>query len=139
MNRLRNLNSLLVEIMIAVLFFALCSTVILEMFVMARDYSHIAGVDTDAMIEMQTLAERLYVEDDAEALLKEAGYELEGDVWVGYHLCEQEKHMFRLQVHLAEKETAAGNLRKMVIQAIRGDEIIAEIPSIRYESLEVSK
>lgn len=139
MNRLRNLNSLLVEIMIAVLFFALCATVILEMFVMARDYSHIAGVDTEAMVKMQSLAERMYAQSDAEALLQEVGFELQGDIWVESKLCTQQNHDFRLEVELTEEQTAVGLLKRSVIRAVRGGEIVAEIPGVRYESHEVSE
>ena len=53
------LNTLLMEILIVVLFFALCSTVILDVFVGAHNQSARAGVQADALTEAQSLIDRL--------------------------------------------------------------------------------
>lgn len=53
-------NTLLMEILIVVLFFALCSTVILNVFVGAHNQSERAGAQADALIAAQSLADRLY-------------------------------------------------------------------------------
>lgn len=53
-------NTLLMEILIVVLFFALCSTVILNVFVGAHNQSARAGAQADALIAAQSLADRLY-------------------------------------------------------------------------------
>ena len=52
-------NTLLMEILIVVLFFALCSTVILNVFVGAHNQSARAGAQADALIAAQSLADRL--------------------------------------------------------------------------------
>ena len=57
------LNTLLMEILIVVLFFALCSTVILDVFVGAHNQSARAGVQADALTEAQSLIDRLYAAD----------------------------------------------------------------------------
>ena len=57
-------NTLLMEILIVVLFFALCSTVILNVFVGAHNQSARAGAQADALIAAQSLADRLYAADD---------------------------------------------------------------------------
>ena len=49
MTRSNQLNTLLMEIMIAVLFFALCSTVILDVFVGAHNQSVRAGVQAQTL------------------------------------------------------------------------------------------
>lgn len=54
------LNTLLMEILIVVLFFALCSTVILDVFVGAHNQSVRAGAQADALTAAQSLADRLY-------------------------------------------------------------------------------
>ena len=54
------LNTLLMEILIVVLFFALCSTVILDVFVGAHNQSARAGAQADALTAAQSLADRLY-------------------------------------------------------------------------------
>ena len=53
------LNTLLMEILIVVLFFALCSTVILDVFVGAHNQSARAGAQADALTAAQSLADRL--------------------------------------------------------------------------------
>ena len=57
------LNTLLMEILIVVLFFALCSTVILDVFVGAHNQSARAGAQADALTAAQSLADRLYAAD----------------------------------------------------------------------------
>ena len=57
------LNTLLMEILIVVLFFALCSTVILDVFVGAHNQSARAGAQADALTAAQSLADRLYAYD----------------------------------------------------------------------------
>ena len=47
-----------------VLFFALCSTVILNVFVGAHNQSARAGAQADALIAAQSLADRLYAADE---------------------------------------------------------------------------
>ena len=62
-------NVLLVEILIAVLFFMLSATVLVRVFVTARNMTLRAGVETQALAEAQNVAETLYAaEDPAEAL-----------------------------------------------------------------------
>ena len=52
-------NVLLVEILIAVLFFMLSATVLVRVFVTARNMTVRAGVETRALAEAQNVAEAL--------------------------------------------------------------------------------
>lgn len=126
MSRNRNQNALLVEIMIAVLFFALCSTVILEIFVGAREYSRRAGIYNEALVEMQDLAQQFYAADDVQALLEADGFFLNGEAWM------LEGEDYTLQVELAAEECAAGELNTAQIRALHQDEIIAQLPWAHY-------
>ena len=68
------LNSLLMEIMIAVLFFALCSGVILNTMVASRNQSLTAGEVTAMLDSAQSVADCLYAADDREAALLQMGF-----------------------------------------------------------------
>ena len=67
-------NTLLMEILIVVLFFALCSTVILNVFVGAHNQSERAGAQADALIAAQSLADRLYAADERKDALRQSGF-----------------------------------------------------------------
>ena len=126
MNRCKNQSTLLVEIMIAVLFFALCSTVILETYAAAREYSRRASVQSDALVMMQDIAEQMYAADDVTALLEGEGYGQAGDIWA------KDFEDYCVELVVAEEATGSGVLRTMQIRAMDGDNTIAEIPGARY-------
>ncbi|MBR1820920.1 MAG: hypothetical protein IJ769_04780 [Clostridia bacterium] len=67
-NRNRS-NVLLVEILIAVLFFMLSATVLVRVFVTARNMTVRSGVEASALAEAQNVAETLYAADDVDAAL----------------------------------------------------------------------
>lgn len=126
MNESRSQRTLLVEILIAVLFFALCATVLLRTFVSARECSRRAGVDSVALLEAQDLAERLYASEDQEALLAEDSFAESDGVWL------RDAGDYRLEVCLSAEEVPAGELMSATIRALRDDDTIVEIPSLRY-------
>lgn len=126
MNKSRNQNALLIEIMIAVLFFALCATVLVETFMAAHEQGRHAGLDSRALVEAQDVAEQLYAAADAEALLTEAGFTRVDGVWARLNgeAC--------LTVTLAREDTAAGVLHTAEVAASRGDTLIVTLPVARY-------
>lgn len=94
-----NSKALLMEIMIAVLFFSLCSTVLLNGFVTARDGSSRNYDAMNAMIQGRNLAEQLNVSAEPVATLTQNGFQqvdetlwkLENDAasWVEVRLEQQ--------------------------------------------------
>lgn len=62
-------NVLLLEILIAVLFFMLSATVLVRVFATARNLTVRSGVETRALAEAQNVAEALYAADDVEEAL----------------------------------------------------------------------
>ena len=62
-------NVLLVEILIAVLFFMLSATVLVRVFVTARNMTVRSGVESNALAEAQNVAEVLYASDDIDEAL----------------------------------------------------------------------
>lgn len=122
----RNQNILLVEIMIAVLFFALCSGVILETFVASREYQTRSRIETEALVEMQNITEKVYAAQNAEDCLARNGFSLEDGIWT----LDDGEMVFEMT--LEREETSAGAIRKTVIRAIRDGKTIMEIPGARY-------
>ena len=126
MSKNRNQNILLVEIMIAVLFFALCSVVMLETVVAAREYERRSFIETEALIKMQSIAECVYAADDAELYLENNGFVCADGIW------KYDAGEYCLEMTIESEETSVGILRNSVIRALRNDEMIAELPGSRY-------
>ena len=126
MGKGNQLNTLLVEIMIAVLFFALSSTVILETFVVTRNQSRLADVYNVALMEAQNVADKLYASTDVEATLEEAGFTRNGAVW------SFSEELYDLRVTVVNEPTAAGTLQCAEVSAMHQDESILTLPSLRY-------
>ena len=136
----RRQNALLVEIIIAVLFFALSATVVLEVFATSYLQTTYADACNDAVAEAQNLAARLYVTDAPEALLESEGFTFDGSVW--RHLEDDDNESdnnYVLQITLDIVQTESGELREAMITAIRGENVIMEIPCAHYIPREVAQ
>lgn len=126
MSKNRSQNILLVEIMIAVLFFALCSTVILEVFVTAKEYSRKSSVESAALIAMQDVSEQIYAATSGSDVLEKNGFQPGENCWV------KECDEYTLQLTLGEESTEAGRMISWQITAVYGEETVAQIPGARY-------
>lgn len=122
----KNQRALLMEIMIAVLFFALCASVLLRTFVTVRELSRRAGVRTDALLTAQSLANRLYAQEDMPAELEAMGFEAQEGTWT------RSGEGFELAVVLEDESTAAGTLQTALVRVTEGDSDIIELPVARY-------
>ena len=131
MTRSNQLNTLLMEIMIAVLFFALCSTVIMDVFVGAHNQSVRAGVQAQALAAAQNLSDGLYAAEQREELLLKNGFES--------GMFTRECDGYTLSVALGEERTAAGRIETAEITALyQGGELFS-LPDARYVSEEVAR
>ena len=135
-NRNRS-NVLLVEILIAVLFFMLSATVLVQVFATARNLTAKAGVETRALAEAQNVAEALYAADDPEAALEAMAFDSAHGVWT------RSDGDYTLYVEGGEEDTDAGvlwqgsvrafyRLRK-ANQARQEDEELFSLPCARYK------
>ena len=79
-NRNRS-NVLLVEILIAVLFFMLSATVLIRVFVTARNMTVRSGVESAAIADAQNVAETLYAAQDIDGALEELGFFSSHGAW----------------------------------------------------------
>ena len=132
MSRSGRTNALLVEIMLAALFFALSATVILRCFAAAREQANLADARDRALLQAQNAAAALYAAEDPEAALREMGFRedggwtLEGDGWT-------------LAVALGEEAAPAGALRMARIAASAGGEALFELPLAKYVAEEAAR
>ena len=74
-------NVLLVEILIAVLFFMLSATVLVRVFAASHALTVRAGVETQALSEAQNAADTLYAAGDVEAALEAQGFRSAHGAW----------------------------------------------------------
>lgn len=79
-NRNRS-NILLVEILIAVLFFMLSATVLVKVFVTARNMTVRSGVESMAVVDAQNVAESIYAAEDVGQLLEGMGFHSSHGSW----------------------------------------------------------
>jgi Tfp pilus assembly protein PilV len=79
-NRNRS-NVLLVEILIAVLFFMLSATVLVKIFVTARNMTVRSGVESMAIADAQNVAETMYAAEDIDATLEGMGFYSSHGAW----------------------------------------------------------
>mgnify|MGYP007070157646 CR=1 FL=1 len=74
-------NVLLLEILIAVLFFMLSATVLIQVFAAARNMTVRSGVESAAVADAQNVAEALYASEDVDMALKEMGFFSSHGAW----------------------------------------------------------
>ena len=123
-------NALLVELLIVVMFFMLSSTVLLELYATSRNQSARAGALTQALNEAQNVADRLYTAKDAEAALKEMGFEKAGEDWT------KSGSVCVLKVTSSTESTAAGTLLRQQVSAVQNDETYFTLPVARYQEVQ---
>ena len=126
MGRSNQSNTLLVEIMIAVLIFAGCATVVLDAFVITRNQSRQAGIYNNALTEAQNIADRLYVFGDFAATLEEAGFEQDEQGWT------REEAEYTMRVTASQEERDAGVMLSAEVRAYERDEVLFTLPCLRY-------
>ena len=125
-------NALLVEIMIAVLFFALAATVILDCFSTAHSQSVRVGRQDEALRAAQDLAEQIYAGEEPETLLVEAGYAFSNGLW---HSPDGE---WRLAVAFREEDGECGVFRAAEVRVLTDDGMVVSLPCSRYVPGEVA-
>lgn len=136
MKKSNRANVLLMELMAAVLLFALSATVMIRIYAQAYEKSAHAGVMDDALCEAQNLAERLYAAGGTEgmqALLSGEGFAQEDGLW------RREAERFALEVLLSQEKTGAGVLSEAEVRAESGGEALFALPLARYTGGEAER
>ena len=133
MEKKNRLNALMVEILLAVLFFALSATVILDCFATARRLSARAEAEGQALLAAQNLAEALYTGEKPDALLAEQGLLYRDGLW------RQEGDGWNLTVALEQEHSTVGVLRAAEVRVFVEGEFVAALPCSRYMPEEVAR
>lgn len=114
--RERTQHSLLVEIMMALLFFALAAAVLLQMYATAYHQSDEAALLSDVLLHAQNLADECYLAET----VQDACIEADG---------------YTLYVTVTQEQTAYGALRKAIVTARTADgDTLVTLPCTRYLS-----
>ena len=128
MNRRTQGNALLTELMIAIAFFMLCVSVLIQVFAGASRMSATAGRITAALDEAQSVADALLAAEDREALLKAEGFSLaDGRDWT------RTGAEYTLGVALAEEQTEQGRLVTGRVYAGDGTQELLSLPLAVYK------
>lgn len=131
--KVKHMNALLVEIMMAVLFFALAAVIILELFAAGHGLGARADAVGRAVNHAQMISEQLYAADDMGAVLKQNGFGYVENCW---HLHAGD---YSLDVRVFSEETEAGILYTAEISACTDGGETVELPFARYAAGEVAQ
>ena len=120
-------NVLLLEILIAVLFFMLSATVLVQVFAEAHNQNTKAYAQMQALQEAQNVADRLYAAEDPEAVLESLGFAQGHGMWV------RRFEDVTLHVELKDRDYEMGRLRSAEIMAFYGqDTELFALPVEKY-------
>lgn len=132
-------NVLLVEILIAVLFFMFSATVLVRVFSSSRLLTVRSGVETQALKQAQDIADELYASDDPDEILQKRGFVNSHGAWT------QDCGDFTLYVTSETVPTDAGELWQGEVrafyklrdpsQARQADTELFALPCARYKGV----
>lgn len=117
----------LVELLIAFLFFSLSAVIALQLFAHGYEFSYDSTLRADALREAQSLADRLYASDSAEALLAETGFAKIDSAYA------RDDGEITYTVELSAHGTESGVMQNAVVTALEGDTVLFSLPVKRYE------
>ena len=125
MSKGSRVNALLVEILLAILFFALSATVILQCFSAAYEQAGRAEARDRTLYAAQNVAAALYAAEDRAQALRDRGFS-EDESWV------LEGEGWRLSVSLDSQAAGAGVMETAEILATAGETALFRLPVARY-------
>jgi len=124
-------NTLLIEMVVVILFFALSQTIVLQVFAKAQQVNRNAEILNHALMRAEDAAETLAVSDDAETALTELGFTLNADE---YRLADEEDG-YRLVATVGRFTQPAGVLTTVELKAYRDDTELFTLPASRYREV----
>lgn len=124
--KVRHMNALLMEILLAVFFFALSATVILELFTAGNGLSARADALDRAVSHARQISQQLYAAEDMQTALEANGFAQSAGVW---HLSAQD---YVLEATLEEEVLSAGTLRRACVSALVEGEDARALRCARY-------
>lgn len=123
MRRGNRTNALVVELMIAVLFFMLASVILARVFAYAHNQGVRAQLLTQALAEAQNTADRVYAAQSLAAFLKADGFDEAGEPG-GYR-----KNVEDLTVEVVVQPSP---VRDCIVYVRKDGELLVKLPCSRY-------
>ena len=123
----RRSNALLVELMIVIMFFMLASTFLMEVFAKSHELSEKAEAIAEAVMDVQNVADSLYVAGEPEDVLLSMGFEKTQD---GYLLVKED---YEMRVTDKSEDVSTGTMYYREVQALRNSEALITLPVTRFE------
>ncbi len=120
-------NTLLIEIVIVILFFALSQAIVLQVFARAQQVNHNTELTNHALMRAEDAAETLAVSSDADAALVSLGFVRNGDA---YSLTDDEG--YRLTATVLRFTQSAGVLTTVELTGYSDDTELFTLPAVRY-------
>lgn len=131
MNGTRKPNTMLVELVIVILFFAISASVILQLFVAAGSRSAQSTTDSAALLMAEDFAERFAASKlPADAFLEADGFTQEGETYA--RNAEAGNRTVTLTVSGADEETGAGVLDTLHLAVYDKERAVLTLPVSRY-------
>lgn len=121
-----NRNSLLTEITIVILFFALASVTLLKLFTGVFELSSHAAKQTDAVIFVQDLGESIKASSDMEETLAANGFRKADGEWT------LEREDFSVVCDLTITQGESGTFLTANLLAMTDETVLAEYSASRY-------
>ena len=121
-------NTLLIELVIGILFFALSQMIILQVFAKAQSINQLSAITNSALTSAENTAETLTVSADPEQALRQLGYTPTNS---GYETVQE--GAYRITATVSRLTQPSGLLTTVTLSAYRGNQRLFTLPAVRYE------
>ena len=121
-------NTLLVELTVVLLFFALSQAIVLQVFAKAQQLNRETEAQHQALTQARDVAETLAVSDQAEAALAAMGFTPQEGGTLAYT-----GDGYRLSAAVNRLTQTTGVITTVTLTAWRGDTQLFELPATRYQ------
>lgn len=121
-------NTLLVELTVVLLFFALSQAIVLQVFAKAQQLNRETEAQHQALTQARDVAETLAVSDQAEATLAAMGFAPQEGGTLAYA-----GEGYRLSAAINRLTQTTGVITTVTLTAWRGDTQLFELPATRYQ------
>lgn len=119
-------NILLVELLIAILFFMLSATSLIEVYGKTHEKSTVGESCAVTLDEARELAEVLYASDNPAGELTARGFSENGAEYIS------QRTLNTIRATVSNEETGGGNLRRVMIAVLIDDDVLYELNCTRY-------
>ena len=125
-------KALLVELLVAVVFFTISQAIVLQVFFKAEQMNRNAQIHGLALIQAESIAETLSVGDDAELVLLALGFVRDSKAYTinssdGYHL----------RAEIDRKTQSSGNITTVELKAFQQETELFTLPIVQYQAVNI--